>query len=244
MKCYLQFLPSIFFLLFLFNSNALKAQNDSLTIVSVQGKKFLSLIPEAPPKNMVWGKFGAKIESYYGVIAYSNGAKKNGRKYQCTELVHRFLTAIYGIPSSINMRLGHGKDLAENIAIHHKNVTGASDSLKGYSVRLENFKNKKSVYPPVVGSIVSMYFHSQKTGYGHVGIIRDMKINEDGSIEASLFDQHGFAHKKVGLTIQADRLLFEKDSNGHWGGQVLSWAFKRKYPVISWTSPVIFETLR
>lgn len=233
------FFSALFFLFFLCNSNALQAQKDSLTIVIVQGKKFLSLTSESSPDSMVYGQFGNEIESYYDVVAYSNGAKKNGRKYQCTELIHRFVTKVYGIPSSINMGLGHGKDLAKNIAENNKNTTGTSDTLQGYSVRLENFENKKSIYPPVNGAIVSMYFNSRKNGYGHVGIIREMKVNENGTIEATLFDQHGFIHKQAGISIRADHLLFEKDLNGNWSGQVVSWAFGQKYPVISWTNPVI-----
>ena len=228
--------------LFLFwSSNFLDAQNNTLKVVDINGKKFLSLNPEPSPANMIWGDFGSKIESYYGVVAYSNGARKSGRKYQCTELIHRFITEIYGIQSSINLGLGHGKDLAKNIAIHYKSVIGTSDTLEGYSVRLENFENKKSIYPPVTGSIVSMYFNRNNTGYGHVAIIREIKVNEEGIVEATLFDQHGFAHKQAGIPIEADRLLFEKDAKGNWCGQVLSWKYDRKYAVISWTNPVIVE---
>jgi hypothetical protein len=220
---------------------SLTAQNNSPSVVAINGKKFLSLNQEPSPDKMIWGNFGSPVESYYGIVAYSNGARKSGRKYQCTELIHRFLTEIYGIPSSINLGLGHGKDLAKNVAEHYKAVVGTSDTLQGYSVRLENFENEKSIYPPVTGSIVSMYFNSQKKGYGHVGIIREIKVNEEGLVEATLFDQHGFAHKEAGIPIQADRLLFEKDANGNWSGSVLSWKYDRKYPVISWTNPVIVE---
>ena len=238
--------PTLFFsnlfLLFLFcYSTLLNAQNNELRVISIHGKSFLFLAPEPAPEIMVWGNFGSELESYYGVVAYSNGARKTARKYQCTELIHRFLSDIYGIPSSIYLGLGHGKDLAKNIAKYHESVVGTSDTLQGYSIRLENFENKKSIYPPVNGAIVSMYFDSKKTGYGHVGIIREIKVNDESMVEASLFDQHGFAHKEAGIPIQADRLFFEKDANGNWYGYVLSWKYGRKYPVISWTNPVIVE---
>ena len=228
-------------LLCLFFTPLLQAQQSGLRIISIKGKDFLCLAPEPAPENMVWGKFGTAIESYYGVTAYSNGERQNGRKYQCTELIHRFLTQVYGIPSSIYLGLGHGKYLARNVAEYHKNSVGSSDTLLGYSVRLENFLNKKNKYPPVVGSIVSMYFDSQQKGYGHVGIIRDLKINEDGMLEATLFDQHGFAHKEAGIPIQPDKLFFEKDRWGNWHGHVFSWKYQKKYPVISWTNPVIVD---
>ena len=231
---------SLLLLLLFSRSDHLIAQ-DSLKVLTIHGKKFLSLNPESSPENMVWGDFGSKIESFYGVVAYSNGARKNGRKYQCTELIHRFLTDVYGISSSIYLGLGHGRYLAKNIAEYHKTSVGTSDTLQGFYVRLENFTNKKSIYPPVVGSIVSMHFDRQKKGYGHVGIIREIKINDDGMVEATLFDQHGFAHKEAGIPIQADHLLFEKDKNGFWNGNVHSWKYDYLYPVISWTNPVIVE---
>ena len=234
--------PTLFFWLFLFYySTPVNAQNSSLKMVCIHDKTFLSLVSEPSPENMVWGDFGSELESYYGVKAYSNGAKKSGRKYQCTELIHRFVSDIYGIPSSIYLGLGHGKDLAKNIAEYHESVVGTSDTLQGYFVRLENFENKKSIYPPLTGAIVSMYFDSKKKGYGHVGIIREIKVNDQGMVEASLFDQHGFAHKEAGIPIQADRLFFEKDADGNWYGYVLSWKYDRKYPIISWTNPVIVE---
>ncbi len=219
----------------------LVAQENAPRVVDIHGKRFLSLAPEPAPENLFWGQFGSVVESYYGVTAYSNGARRRGRIYQCTELVHRFITEIYGIPSRLNLGMGHGKDLAKNLAAYHRTVVGTSDTLNGYTVRLENFENAKSVYPPLTGSIVSMYFDSRKKGYGHVGIIRDMKINENGQLEATLFDQHGFAHIVSGIPIQADRLFFEKDEKGCWSGYVHSWKNNRQYPVISWTNPVVVE---
>ena len=225
--------------IFLLSSISSKALNDTLTIVEVEGKSFLSLIPESPPDQMQWGNFGSVIESYYGVTAFSNGDKEKGRKYQCTELVHRFLTKVYGIPSRIGLGLGHGKDLARNLALSYQSKIGRSDTLGQFSIRLENYANGHSPYPPVVGSIVSMYFNKEKKGYGHVGIIRNISELEDGSLRATLFDQHGFIHKEVGISIQADQIFFSQNENGHWEGQVLSWKYQQHYPVVSWTNPVL-----
>lgn len=234
--------PLLLILLFQFIcTTTIEAQDKTPRVIAIHGKKFLCLAPEPAPENMIWGDFGSVVETYYGVTAYSNGARKNGRKYQCTELAHRFVSEIYGIPSRINQGMGHGKDLAKNMAIFHQSVIGTSDTLGGYFVSLENFENGKSIYPPMIGSVVSMYFDSRQTGYGHVAIIRDLKVNEEGILEATLFDQHGFAHMESGIPIQADRLLFEKDENGCWSGQVLSWKNNRKYPVTSWTNAVVVE---
>ena len=221
------------------NKESLITQDSALKVVTVSEKEFLSLIPEQAPKNMIWGKYGSKIESFYDVVAYSNGAKKTNRKYQCTELIHRFLTKVYGIPSKIGMGLGHGKNLAKNIAKRYQSTLGKSNHLGSYTIQLENFDNKKSIYPPVVGSIVSMYFNSSKTGFGHVAIIRNITENEDGSLKATLFDQHGLIHKTDNMEIQPDVIFFKKDSTGNWNGQVYSWLYKKKYEVISWTNPVV-----
>lgn len=226
-------------LIFLLYTISINAQRDTLTTIEVKGKTFLALIPEAAPDNMRWGAFGSKIESYYGITAYSNGSRKKGRKYQCTELVHRFVNSVYGIPTRINMGLGHGKDLAKNLAYHYRSTVGTSDTLEGYSIRLENFENARSFYPPVVGSVVSMRFSNNQKSYGHVAIIRAIEEQANGTLAATLFDQHGFIHKEAGIPIQADTVYFKKDEKGIWSGQVLSWLYCVEYPVVSWTNPLV-----
>ncbi|MEM9819467.1 MAG: CHAP domain-containing protein [Bacteroidota bacterium] len=223
------------------NGQAIGPRDTTASVVFVEDKQFLSLTPEAAPKEMVWGTFGSKIESYHGVTAYSNGARKTNRKYQCTELIHRFLSDVYGIPSKIGQGLGHAKDLAHNIAQRYRSKIGNSPALGNYQIRLENFSNQRSVYPPVVGAIVSMHFNRSKKGYGHVGIIRSITQNEDGSLKATLFDQHGFIHRKENIPIQSDVILFKKDTKGNWGGQVTSWLHQSNYEVISWTNPVMVK---
>lgn len=222
----------------------LNAQRDTLSVLQVGDKTFLSLIPEAAPLDMIWGEFGREIESYYDVMAYSNGSRRKGRKYQCTELVHRFLTEVYGIPSRINMGLGHGKDLARNLAVRYRSVVGMTDTLQGHRVRLENFLNNQTPYPPVVGSIVSMHFSKDGRGYGHVGIIRHIRRTGAYTLEATLFDQHGFMHNQVGLAIQPDKIIFIQHESGNWSGQVWSWVYDTNYPVISWTNPVVVQSDR
>ena len=215
------------------------SQNDSLSIIKVENKTFLSLSPTPPPDSMTWGAFGDPIESFYGITAYSNGDKTKGRKYQCTELAHRFAREIYGIPTRIGMGLGHAKDLAYNMANHFQNYTGTSDSLHGYRVKLEYFANQQTEYPPVVGSIVSMYFSESKSGYGHIGVIRQITQISDSSLEAILFDQHGFIHQEVGIPIQADKVYFAKDGSGKWSGQVFSWVLEERFDLVGWINPVV-----
>jgi len=209
-------------------------------IEEINGKVFLVLPDEEPPENMIWGAFGEEIERYFGVPAYSNGAAEDGkRKYQCTELIHRFLRVVYGIPTRIGMGLGHGRDLAKGIAGRFGDSHQARGLIEGYIIHLEYFENEKTAYPPVVGSIVSMHFNSRREGYGHVGIIRTMETHSDGSVSGFLFDQHGAIHKTVGLSIKPDKVVFRKDDNGIWSAQVESWKFKRYFPVIGWTNVVV-----
>jgi hypothetical protein len=222
---------------------SLQSQPDSLSVIKINQRQFLSLIPEKSPDSMIWDAFGQPIESFYGLTAYSNGDKAKGRKYQCTELAHRFARDIYGIPTRIGMGLGHAKDLAKNMAHYFRNRTGTSDSLHGYRVKLEYFANQQTVYRPVVGSIVSMYFSEHKNGYGHIGVIREITQLTDSTLEAVLFDQHGFIHQEVGIPIQADKLYFTKDENGKWRGQVDSWVLEERFDLVGWINPVIVKRI-
>ena len=210
----------------------------SAKIEEIDGKRFVVLQSEEPPETMFWGKFGDEIENYFGVSAKSNGDAIKNRSYQCTELIHRFLRDVYGLPSRIGMGLGHGKDLASGVGARFGNSTKANGLIKDYIIHLEYFENGFSLYPPVVGSIVSMHFSSTKKGYGHVGIIRTLSKQSDGTLRGFLFDQHGSIHKEVGIPIKPDTVVFNMDRNGVWRGNVESWKFQRSYPVIGWTNIV------
>lgn len=207
-------------------------------IEEIDGKRFVVLQSEEPPETMIWGKFGDEIENYFGVSAKSNGDAIINRSYQCTELIHRFLRDVYGIPSRIGMGLGHGKDLASGVGARFSNSTKANGLIKDYVIHLEYFENGIALYPPVVGSIVSMHFSSTMKGYGHVGIIRTLSKQSDDTLRGFLFDQHGSIHKEVGISIKPDTVVFEMDRNGTWRGNVLSWKYQRSYPVIGWASIV------
>jgi len=37
------------------------------------GQRFVELVPQHEPQSIVWGRFGDPIDSYYGVVARSNG---------------------------------------------------------------------------------------------------------------------------------------------------------------------------
>ena len=224
----------LFWILFLLLGTPVIAKDLKL----INGKKFIVLTDEAPPKNMKWNQYGKVLESFHGVKAISNGSKNTNRKYQCTELIHRFLREIYGLPSYIELGLGNGKDLAYGISKKFAKPTRSIGLFSKYLVHLEYFESGKSKYPPVVGSIVSMHFNKDLNGYGHVGIIRTLVKNDDGSLTGFLFDQHGSMYKTVGVPIYADKVIFNKRENGHWIGTVYSQKFKRKYPIIGWASVI------
>lgn len=217
------------------------ASAENARVEAIGDKRFLMLAQEAPPPNMTWKAFGEVIETYLGVSAISNGAATTDRRYQCTELIHRFLREMYGLPSRIGLGLGHGKDLARGVGTRFANPTRSNGIITDYVIHLEYFEGGKSRFPPVVGSIVSMYFNRAGTGYGHVGIIRTLDRNDDGSVSGLLFDQHGSMHNTVGIPIQSDTVIFNSDGNGYWSGQVLSWKYNRKYPVIGWSSVVVTD---
>ena len=205
---------------------------------TINGKQFIVLADEAPAKNMKWHEYGEVLETFQGIKAFSNGSKNSNRKYQCTELIHRFLREVYGLPSYIELGLGDGKDLAFGISKKFAKPTQSIGIFSQYLIHLEYFESGTSEYPPVVGSIVSMHFNQDLKGYGHVGIIRTLVKNEDGSLTGFLFDQHGSMYKTVGVPIYADKVTFKKREDGHWTGTVYSQKFKRKYPVIGWSSVI------
>ncbi len=77
----------------------------------------LILEPQQIPKNNTWKKYGQSFDEFYGVQAFSNHEDGKGGTYQCTELVHRFMREVYGVPTRIGMGLGHAKDLAKNLSV-------------------------------------------------------------------------------------------------------------------------------
>ena len=149
----------LIFLLLLQYPYTLKAQEENVSDVQINGKLFLQLPPEDPPESMTWGSKGEPIESYLGITAYSNGdAPKGQRYYQCTELVHRFMREIWGIPTRLGLGMGHGVDLAKGMA-SFLNTPMIGERAGNRAINLEYFENDRALHPPVVGSIVSMYFN-------------------------------------------------------------------------------------
>lgn len=213
---------------------------DQTTPKTVQecGRTFLELPGSLATEDLIWTAYGEKFDTFFGVTAYSNGTKKDKRYYQCTELAHRFMREVYGIPTRLGMGLGHGNAVAQNVATHFSGTLGFTPRTAPHKINLQFFKNKTSQCRPVVGSVVSMDFGK----YGHVAVIRHLKTNDDGSLEGTLFEQHGATNKPVGTKMEAGKLVFKKTPSGNWSG---TWIVADKFQlgVVGWTNPTIVDTV-
>ena len=207
-------------------------------IVRDCGQTFLELPSSLPEKELTWTAYGEEFDTFYGVTAYSNGTKKSDRYYQCTELAHRFMREVYGIPTRLGMGLGHGNGVAQNVAAHFSDTIGSTPRTAPHKIGLRFFKNKTSQCRPVVGSVVSMDFGQ----YGHVAVIRHMKENKEGVLEATLFEQHGATRKPIGTKMDAGKLVFEKTPSGKWTGTWIV-ADRLQLDVVGWTNPVVVDSV-
>jgi hypothetical protein len=210
-----------------------------ITTTTHLDKTFVVLPADTAPP-VYWAEFGQAFDTYYGIDALSNGKKKgNAAKYQCTELIHRYVSQVYGFPSRIGLGMGNGNMLAEGIATYFKGQSRSLESLDGREVVLEYFPSEESSYPPVVGSIISMHFTPDEAGFGHVAILRSLKTVSPRVLEGELFAQHGKMPYKIGAEVPADTVTFTQDGDGKWSGLVHSHFFKRDFRIVGWTTAVV-----
>ena len=221
-----------------FATRAVAEDQNAPSIAQDCGQSFLELPSSLPKKDLIWTAYGEEFDSFFGITAYSNGTDKDKRYYQCTELAHRFIREVYGIPTRLGMGLGHGNSVAQNVANHFSDSIGFTPRTTPHKVALRFFPNKTSQCRPVVGSVVSMDFGK----YGHVAVIRHLKTNEDGTLEGVLFEQHGATSKPAGTKMEAGKLVFKKTPKGNWSG---TWIVADKFQlgVVGWTNPTIVETV-
>lgn len=216
-----------------------------LTYALVQdcGAHFVELAPQAEPRRYEWRAFGEPVGSYYGVTAYAHGVEGDPRNdnpqglYQCTELAHRYLREVYGVPTRIGLGLGHGVDLARKVAQRFEGQSFSGRLTGATPVSLRYIANGTSACRPVVGSVVSIAMPAPDGSPtpGHVAIIRDLEA--DGlALEATLFEQHGGATLAPGDTVQAGRIRFER-IDGAWRG-TFTMGGAQSFPVEGWTSVV------
>lgn len=203
----------------------------SYALSKVGDRVFIELTSDDPSQVLTWTEYGAPFDRFFGVEALSNGRRNSPQKYQCTELAHRFVRTVYGIPTRIGMGLGHGKDVAARIGDHFNGTTGTTDFIAPHSVKMSYFANGGATVPPMVGSIISLEIGR----YGHVGVVRHVEKVSDGHQVAALFAQHGGMHDTIGRQFSPGTVAFKRSKSGTWHG---TWeAFGRSFAATGWITP-------
>jgi hypothetical protein len=221
-----------------------EAPASGYTIVDECGARVVQLGSQYAPDRMRWGEFGEIVDTYYGVHAFSHGqdghpGRSDGtQRYQCTELVHRYLRQVYAVPSRIGLGLGNGVDLARGVAEHwgQRNWTGG---VTGETpVTLRYYANGAARCRPVAGSIVSIAMPTRGggRGLGHVAIIRALD-EENGALVGVLFEQHGGADYPPDHVVRPGAVRFEQDADGVWRGTYTT-DYGRTFHIEGWTNVV------
>lgn len=195
------------------------------SIVEECGARVVQLNAQRAPDRSRWGDYGDVLETYYGVNAYSHGQDGDpGRtdgsgRYQCTELVHRYLRDVYAVPSRIGLGLGNGVDLAQGVARHWGRRSWTGGVTGATPVTLRYYANGAARCRPVVGSIVSIAIPTRGggRGLGHVAIIRALD-EDNGALRGVLFEQHGGADYAPDHVVRPGTVRFERDGDGVWRG--------------------------
>lgn len=201
---------------------ATNAQNVSPKIVETCGQRFVELNAQSTDP-LAWLDYGEEFDKAWDIPAYSNGAGVPAACYQCTEVVHRLIRYLYGVPSYFcsSQPLGDARYVARNLQEILGDRIGSTERLGNLKVRMVQFFNGSSSCRPMVGSVVSLETSSKfeacnletgtsgscddyssaraydsNNGAGHVAIIRSIQETTDGILEAELFAQHGALYSK------------------------------------------------
>lgn len=162
-------------------------------------------------RNNKWGKMNVAFDSSMGVSAFSN---KKGGKWQCTELVHRFLNKVYGVPTKIGNGMGHANILVQNLA----GKFGASTfKFKNLDVQMVLRKDGISAEPPAAGSVINFAIGK----FGHTAVVRYVEVVDENTVKAYLFEQHGFPSVKAGDNKPIRVITFNRSNEGQWSGERL-----------------------
>jgi len=177
-----------------------------------------TLVPHLSYTNNVnrvnhWKNHGQVFDTFYGVNAYSNKRGGSG-KYQCTELVHRFLERIYGIPTKIGIGMGNANVLLQR----EKKKFGANIySYKGIKVKMKLKAHGVSKEPPAPASAINFKIGAA----GHTAIVRYVEYINDKTVRVYLFEQHGYPVLKPGQASPVASIKFTKTSSGVWKGETV-----------------------
>ena len=158
-------------------------------------------------------RYSHPVDEYMGVVAYGNQKAGGGHgDYHCTELVHRFFSKVYQVPTRWGMGLGNGGDLAYNLvgfANRHPAVVWDPQVEAEARLRFAFFDNGCSSHLPLPGSAVSFEWQP----YGHVAIVRKVQFLAEDVAWVWWFQQSTHS-KNIGPHIVKD--LFVKNEEGFW----------------------------
>lgn len=167
---------------------------------------------EALDRKNVWRHHGLEFDNFLGVRAFSNKAGGNGM-YQCTELVHRFLKNIYGIPTKIGNGMGNANKLIQNeFSVFGKNTYMYRDEKP---VKMKLLKAGLAKEPPAPSSAIN--FDIGKAG--HVAIVRYVEYVNDNTVYIYLFEQHGYPVLLAGQSSPIHKVKLIKSKEGFWYGE-------------------------
>ncbi|GAM99646.1 hypothetical protein U91I_03301 [alpha proteobacterium U9-1i] len=212
----------------------------AFSVVNECDARFVELLSQDEPREMRWGRFGDVVDQYYGVDAYSHGQEDEPRRsdgsgrYQCTELIHRYLREVHHVPSRLGLGLGNGVDLAEGVASRWGGQAWSGGLTGETPISLRYYEAGVSICRPTIGAIVSF---SMGRGPGHVAIIRALH-EENGALIATLFEQHGGGSYQPDEMVRAGHVRFVRDENGAWNG-IYTTDWGGTYPVKGWTNFVV-----
>lgn len=163
-------------------------------------------------KTLYWRKHGEIYDRFLGVPAYSN---RTDGKYQCTELVHRYLNQIFGIPTKIGIGMGHANIMLQNEYAAFSKKT--YDYQKTQKVKMNLLANARASEPPAPGSVIN--FSIGKAG--HVAVVRYVDFLSPDLVKVYLFEQHGYPRHRAGDVSPIVSILFKKLPNNKWSGQTV-----------------------
>ncbi|WP_298855746.1 peptidoglycan-binding protein [uncultured Ruegeria sp.] len=137
-------------------------------------------------------------------------------EFQCVELVKRYATSVLKIPVQ---SLGHGKDVARNLASHSPS-------------RISYHENGTSKTPPLIGSVISIELPGGLNAYGHTGIVQAVSVSQSDptTFTVTLFDQNWPTNVSgVWKTVS-----FSQNQHGFWTGTMLNNGVPT--PVVGWAN--------
>lgn len=174
---------------------------------------------ESAPQSLTWAEYGKEFDNFMGIPAYSNKSIGGGT-YQCTELVHRFMSGVFGVPTALGMGIGNGDQVAKGMSARFKDFVIQNKNTGNKKARLAHIENNCSAHAPVVGSLISIKYPNA----GHVAIIREVKNIDDKTKEITLFEQHGIRRLNPGAKKVPTKMTITKNPDGTWGGsRIVGW---------------------